>query len=208
MIRSRFFKSPVVLITAVIGVVYLGGVLSGCSSGATKRKEEREKAVQTSKLYCEFVNGENFPDIDVALNLAMAQKCDHEEPHSLTAYRTPSEVTGVMFCCSVVDKNAEKANGGGKDKSARGSDRTSGGLRPVPPTVAPPQGGAPGGTPATAPTSGGAAAGGSTGASSPSSAGASHVNSVTSPATTQPTTTAPQPAPQPATTTVSPDLDP
>ena len=76
--------------------------VAGCASSAQKaRREQRDKAVQTAKLYCEFLNGEQFPDLDVALNLAMAQKCDSEKTFSISSYKTPAEIPGMMFCCSV-----------------------------------------------------------------------------------------------------------
>lgn len=76
--------------------------LAGCASSQQKlRREQREKAIQNTRLYCEFLNGEQYPDIDVALNLAMAQKCDADGSMTITDYKTPSEIPGVMFCCSV-----------------------------------------------------------------------------------------------------------
>ena len=39
--------------------------LGGCASSQQRvRKEQRDKLVQTAKLYCEFLNGEQFHDID------------------------------------------------------------------------------------------------------------------------------------------------
>lgn len=76
--------------------------LAGCASNQQKaRREQREKAIQNTRLYCEFLNGEQYPDIDVALNLAMAQKCDADKSMTITDYKSPSEIPGVMFCCSV-----------------------------------------------------------------------------------------------------------
>lgn len=76
-------------------------VWTGCSSSKIKeRKEQRDRIVQTSKMYCEFINGEQYPDMDVALNLEMAKKCDSEKPFSLTNYKTPTENPGILFCCS------------------------------------------------------------------------------------------------------------
>ncbi|MFN7729977.1 MAG: hypothetical protein ACK5P7_12535 [Bdellovibrio sp.] len=81
--------------------------LAGCASSAQKqRKEQRDKLVQSAKLYCEFLNGEQYPDIDVALNVQMAQRCDSDKTFSITSYKTPSEIPGVMFCCATAHKNA------------------------------------------------------------------------------------------------------
>lgn len=94
-------------VIALIALLFASGSFTGCGGGAVRaRREQRDKLVQTSKLYCEFVNGENNPtDVDVALNLAMAQRCDHEQPHSLTTYKTPSEVQGIIYCCGLPDAN-------------------------------------------------------------------------------------------------------
>lgn len=84
--------------TAALSLVFL----AGCASNQQKvRREQREKAIQNTRLYCEFLNGEQYPDIDVALNLAMAQKCDADKSMTITNYKTPSEIPGVLFCCSV-----------------------------------------------------------------------------------------------------------
>lgn len=86
-----------------VQIAIAGLVLSGCGSGAVKaRRELRDRNLQTSKLYCEFVNGENNPaDVDVALNVSMQQRCDNEKPFSLSTYKTPSEVQGIVYCCSM-----------------------------------------------------------------------------------------------------------
>lgn len=99
-------RSALVLVSFPIIAV----LLAACSSGSVKaRRDQRDKLVQTSKLYCEFVNGENHPtDLDVALNLSMAQKCDFEKPHSLSSYRTPSEVQGMVYCCAIAKKDKDK----------------------------------------------------------------------------------------------------
>lgn len=76
--------------------------LTGCASSQIKaRKDQREKAAQSSKLWCEFVNGEVYPDVDVAVNLEMAKRCDADKHFTITSYRTPSENQGVIYCCSV-----------------------------------------------------------------------------------------------------------
>lgn len=84
--------------------------LSACSTGSVRaKKEAREKVMQTSKIYCDFVNGENNPtDVEVALNISMGQKCDYEKPYSITGYKTPSDISGVVFCCSLSDKDKKK----------------------------------------------------------------------------------------------------
>jgi len=86
--------------------------LSACSSSKLKeRKEQRDRVTQSAKLYCEFVNGDIFPDIDVAVNLEMAKRCDMDKPFSMTQYNTRSESTGIMYCCSVVPAKLSSAAG-------------------------------------------------------------------------------------------------
>jgi hypothetical protein len=76
--------------------------LSACSSSKLKeRKEQRDRVAQTSKMYCEFINGDIFPDIDVAVNLEMAKRCDADKPYSISQYNTRSDSTGIMYCCTV-----------------------------------------------------------------------------------------------------------
>lgn len=81
---------------------------AGCSSGKAKRAEQQAQVVKSSKIFCEFVNGENQQDVDVVLNLQMGAKCDFEKPYSITNYKTAADITGLMFCCGVVgDKKAQ-----------------------------------------------------------------------------------------------------
>ncbi len=96
-------KNIQLIITATMAAM----VFAGCASSQMKaRKEQREQVVKNAKLYCEFINGEVFPDIDVALNLEMAKRCDSEKPFSISQYRTPSENQGMMYCCSVAAAKA------------------------------------------------------------------------------------------------------
>jgi len=105
------------LIAVVLSVV-------GCASQQQKvRKEQQQKVIQANKFYCEYLNGEQYYDIDVAVNVNMGQKCDPEKPFSLSQYRTPSDVQGVMYCCSTSGKGPisepdGKAGAAKKDKKA------------------------------------------------------------------------------------------
>lgn len=104
----------------VLSFAALSFVVSGCASSAMKqRKEQRDKVAQNSRLYCEFINGEIYNDIDVALNLEMAKRCDPDKPYTLTQYKTPSENQGILYCCTmgagksvnpvaVIEKKSEK----------------------------------------------------------------------------------------------------
>lgn len=96
--QRHFFKGLL-----PIGILILVSTLVGCSSAQKQRKEQREKVVQTSGLYCEFVNGELFADIDVALNLEMAKRCDPNRNFTISSYRTPSNNQGVLYCCATRD---------------------------------------------------------------------------------------------------------
>lgn len=83
--------------------------LVGCASSQMKaRKEQRDKIAQSSKLYCEFINGDTYPDIDVALNIEMSKHCDGNKAPALTSYRSPSEAVGIVYCCSMKEKEEAK----------------------------------------------------------------------------------------------------
>ena len=111
-------------------------VLSSCGSSALKnRREQRDKGMASAKLYCEFVNGEEFPDIDVQMNLQMASKCDSDKSYSISSYKTPSEISGMMFCCTVHPKAiassasaTNKSDAAAKVEKAAKSDKKSDGL--------------------------------------------------------------------------------
>lgn len=74
--------------------------LSGCASNRKQKFDQREKAALASGLYCDFVNGEKSPEVELELNLLMSKKCDADKHFSITSYRTPAEVTGVLYCCA------------------------------------------------------------------------------------------------------------
>lgn len=87
----------------------------GCASQSQKaRKEQQQKVIQSAKFYCEYLNGEQYYDIDVALNVSMGQRCDAEKPFSVSQYRTPSDIQGVMYCCSTSEKTALLTDKDGK----------------------------------------------------------------------------------------------
>lgn len=88
----------------VVGALFL----SGCASGRKQKFEQREKLAASSGLYCDFVNGDKNKEVELELNVLMAKKCDADRPFSITNYKTPAEVTGVLYCCAV-KKNEFKA---------------------------------------------------------------------------------------------------
>lgn len=105
--------------------------LVGCGSSAVKqRKEQRDKLTQSSKLFCEFVNGDVYAnDVDVALNIEMSKRCDSDKPFSISQYKTPSENQGVLYCCSLSAKASMKkepaASVKKEDKKAEEEDVTN-----------------------------------------------------------------------------------
>lgn len=113
----------VVSLVSLLGVI---AILSGCASSQIKaRKEAREKAAQNSRIWCEFVNGEVFPDVDVAVNIEMSKRCDADKNYSVTAYRTPSENQGVIYCCTLRgEANAPAASPAPKAENKKESPAT------------------------------------------------------------------------------------
>ncbi len=75
--------------------------LSGCASGRKQKLEQREKLAASSGLYCDFVNGDKNKEVELELNVLMSKKCDPDRPFSISDYKTPADVTGVLYCCAV-----------------------------------------------------------------------------------------------------------
>lgn len=95
----------------IIFALFAGSALflSACASGTYRaRQEQREKVTAMTGLYCEFVNGDQHPDIDVELNLQMARRCNMNKQFSITNYRTSSEMNGIMYCCQVANARHER----------------------------------------------------------------------------------------------------
>ncbi len=95
------------LFVAALGLSFFTGCLS---AKFKQRKEQREKVAQASRLYCEFVNGDLYPDTDVQLNFEMAKRCDSTLPFSITQYRTSSDNSGIVYCCGINPAKAFAAN--------------------------------------------------------------------------------------------------
>lgn len=84
--------------------------LTGCASSHHKaRLEQREKLAGSSGLYCEWINGDKFSDIEVELNLQMAKRCDAGKPFSLTPYKNSSDANGILYCCAMAQGSESKA---------------------------------------------------------------------------------------------------
>lgn len=125
---SRLFVGTLTLCAFLAG-------LSGCSSGAMKaRKAEREKLASQGKIFCDFVNGELFPDLEVELNLEMVKRCDQDKALTISSYKTPSENVGIMYCCvSQGDKRSEqKSENRSEERSKKEPE-----IKPPPVTGAP-----------------------------------------------------------------------
>lgn len=75
---------------------------AGCSSAMKARQAEREKVSATSGFFCEFINGEDYVDVDVQMNLSMAKKCDGSKPFSISDYKSSSDIQGMVYCCNMI----------------------------------------------------------------------------------------------------------
>lgn len=91
MLALRFFFLSLLALTFV-----------GCASGKFKaRQEQREKLAASSGMYCEFISGDLYPDLDVELSMAMAKRCDATKQFTITNYKNSSDHNGVIYCCSM-----------------------------------------------------------------------------------------------------------
>jgi len=84
--------------------------IGACASSEKKQRQViREQVTANSKFYCEFLNGEKYTDIDVALNIAIGEKCDTNQQFSVTSYRSISDIPGVIYCCSLKLKGEKES---------------------------------------------------------------------------------------------------
>lgn len=108
-------SAPIKFIASVLVLAFV----SGCASGKIKQRQEvREKLSQSSGYFCGFVNGESFPDMEVQLNIEIAKSCQAGEPFTITNYKNPQDLTGVLFCC-----NIREGSGNVSAKSAKRSEK-------------------------------------------------------------------------------------
>jgi hypothetical protein len=91
-----------------IGTVFL--LLAGCSSHYKKRQQQRDRVAAATGLFCEFVSGDEFTDIDVEINIRMAKKCDLEKPLNFTSYKNASDNFGIVYCCHTGKSSAPKVD--------------------------------------------------------------------------------------------------
>lgn len=78
----------------------------GCATSSKERKEARDHAAIQSGLFCDFVNESDYRDVEVELNIRMANKCNGSKPFSISGYKRLNESAGFMYCCSVKDAAA------------------------------------------------------------------------------------------------------
>ena len=82
-------------------LLVLSASFVGCASSTFKaRQEQREKMAASSGMFCEFISGDLFPDVDVELSMSMAKRCDSSKQFSITNYKNSSDQSGVIYCCS------------------------------------------------------------------------------------------------------------
>lgn len=104
----------------IIGAM-LGLVLAGCAGGFKERQLVRERVAQSSGLFCEFVSGSEFPDVDVEVNLRMAKKCDSDKNFSVTQYQNSSNQYGLVYCCAIDKSKATSSPAPRTQKSSKPS---------------------------------------------------------------------------------------
>ena len=107
-------------------------LLAGCASSQIKaRKDQREKASQASGMYCDFVNGELYPDVEVQLNLEMAKRCDDDKSYTITNYKTSNENMGLVYCCSLNKEHSKKPEAQSSAKAAAAPTASAGVIAPA-----------------------------------------------------------------------------
>ena len=106
-----------VLLLGLVGVTFL----VGCSGRRAReaRLKERQEITRQTQMFCEFVSGEEYPDIDVKVNIEMGKKCEKEKPFSFSHYVTPSKITGVLYCCHAKPPSAQPSEGSSPAAAAR-----------------------------------------------------------------------------------------
>lgn len=88
----------------LLSVVVL--VIGSCASSERRmRQQVRDQVSQNARFYCDFINSEKYSDFDVTLNIAMAEKCEGSLPFTVTSFRTPSDIPGLLYCCNMKSKN-------------------------------------------------------------------------------------------------------
>ncbi len=78
--------------------------IAGCASSTFKaRQEQREQLALSTGMFCEFISGDLFPDLDVELSMRMAKRCDSDKNYTITNHRNESGQNGVIYCCTMAN---------------------------------------------------------------------------------------------------------
>lgn len=78
--------------------------IAGCASSTFKaRQEQREQLALSTGMFCEFISGDLFPDLDVELSMRMAKRCDADKNYTITNHRNESGQNGVIYCCTMAN---------------------------------------------------------------------------------------------------------
>lgn len=75
-------------------------LLISCASSYKVRQEQRDKLATTTGMFCEFVSGDEFTDVDVEVSMRMGKRCEANRPFSLTNYKNASDNSGLVYCCT------------------------------------------------------------------------------------------------------------
>lgn len=110
----------------VLSLGLISSMMIGCSGAQKAREAQREKLSQSSGFFCEFINGDDFKDIDVELNLSLAKRCDSAKPFSTSYYKNSSDVYGVLYCCSLAKKEPKGDSSSMKLDGEKSSEKHSG----------------------------------------------------------------------------------
>ncbi len=93
--------------------------MTACASGTFKaRQEQREKLASSTGMYCDFISGDLFPDLEVELSMSMAKRCDSTKNFSITNYKNTSDQSGVVYCCATRRNQPAAAVSPKKDEKA------------------------------------------------------------------------------------------
>lgn len=75
-------------------------LLISCASSYKVRQEQRDKLATSTGMFCEFVSGDEFTDVDVEVSLRMGKRCEANRPFSLTNFKNASDNSGLVYCCT------------------------------------------------------------------------------------------------------------
>lgn len=100
--KGLLYRGGLVIFMRLFLFALIAGSLAGCASSRFKaRQEQREKIANSAGLYCDFISGDLYPDLEVELNMQMARRCDVNRNFSITNYKNASAQNGIMYCCAL-----------------------------------------------------------------------------------------------------------